>query len=155
VTEPATEAAAIRKSVTVNAPAEKAFRVFTEEVGSWWLFEGHSVFDVDAETTAIEPVEGGRWLERSRDGREIVWGTILAWEPPHRLVTSWHPGRDAETAQELEIRFVPEGDRTRVELEHRGWEKRPDDLPAVIRRYEAGWERILGERYAAAVGSRA
>ena len=33
----------------------------------------------------------------------------------------WHPGREPETAQEVELRFRAEGATTVVELEHRGW----------------------------------
>jgi uncharacterized protein YndB with AHSA1/START domain len=147
--QPAAETV-IRRSVTVNAPVQRAFRVFTEELGSWWPFEGHSVSEGEAETAVFEGRVGGRLFERSRDGRELLWGTILAWEPPYRFVLTWHPGRGEDTAQELEVRFLGEDNRTRVELEHRGWEKLGDAMPKVVRSYEAGWDRVLGERYAAA-----
>ena len=142
----------IRKSVTANAPVERAFRIFTEELGSWWPFEGHSLSDAEAESAHLEGRVGGRLFERSRDGRELLWGTIVVWEPPYRFVTTWHPGRDEDSAQELEVRFVDEGERTRVEVEHRGWEKLADAVPEVLRSYEEGWNIVLGERYAAAVG---
>ncbi len=142
---------AVRKSVTVTAPVERAFRIFTDELGSWWPFQGHSLSDAEVETAILEGRVGGRLFERSRDGRELLWGTIVAWEPPHRFATTWHPGRDEATAQELEVRFHAEGDRTRVEVEHRGWERLGDEMPEVIRSYEEGWDRI-GKRYAAAVG---
>ncbi len=142
----------IRQSVTVNVPVQRAFRLFTEELDSWWPFEGHSIGEAEAETVVFEGRAGGRLLERSRDGRELLCGTIVAWEPPYRFVTTWHPGRGENTAQELEVRFLGEGNRTRVELEHRGWEKLGDAMPEVVRSYEAGWDRILSERYAAAAG---
>ncbi len=142
---------AVRKSVTVTAPVERSFRIFTDEFGSWWPFGGHSLSDAEVEPAILGGRVGGRLFECSRDGREILWGTIVAWEPPHRFVTTWHPGRDEATAQELEVRFHAERDRTRVEVEHRGWEKLGDEMSEVIRSDEEGWDRI-GKRYAAAVG---
>jgi uncharacterized protein YndB with AHSA1/START domain len=139
----------ITKTVTVNAPVEKAFRVFTEEVATWWPFEGHSVSDTEAETVVIEGRVGGRMFERSRSGEEFLWGTIQVWEPPHRFATTWHPGRDEQTAQELELRFSSEGAQTRVELEHRGWERLGDEGEPRARNYDEGWNATL-ERYAAA-----
>ena len=154
MSEQASEKPVVRKTVTVDAPVETAFRIFTTEMERWWPFKGHSLSDDPAATAVFEGRPGGRWLERAPSGEEFLWGTVVTWEPPHRLVTRWHPGRGEETAQELEIRFIAEGDRTRVELEHRGWEKLGDEMPEIVRSYERGWERILGERYAAVVGQR-
>jgi uncharacterized protein YndB with AHSA1/START domain len=140
----------VRKSVIVNTPVEKAFRVFTEEMATWWPLEGHSVGDTDAETVVLEGRVGGRWFERSRAGDEIPWGTVQVWEPPHRFVTTWHPGRDENTAQELELRFSEEAGRTRVELEHRGWERLGAEGEAKARNYDEGWNATL-ESYADAV----
>ena len=38
------------------------------------------------------------------------------------------------------MRFAADGDATRVELEHRGWEK-PEDRTS----YDEGWEVVLGK----------
>jgi hypothetical protein len=45
---------------------------------------------------------------------------VLAWEPPRRVVYLWHIRRDRADATEVEIKFLDAGDRTRIEIEHRG-----------------------------------
>jgi uncharacterized protein YndB with AHSA1/START domain len=146
----------IRKSVSVACPLEDAFRVFTAEIASWWPLATKSVGLEDAVTLVIEPRRHGRVYERVRGGEEHEWGEVLAWEPPDRISFSWHPGRDSETGQEVEIRFSAAGTETRVELEHRGWERlvaTADEIPA---HFVSGWDEVL-DRYAeaAAAGARA
>ena len=141
---------ALRKSVLVESSVEHAFRVFTEGIGGWWPVESHSVFAEDAETAILEGRVGGRLYERSRAGEEAVWGTVTAWEPPHRIALTWHPGRGEETAQELEVRFSPEGGGTRVDLAHSGWERLGERAGEVRARYETGWEPVLGSYVEAA-----
>ena len=75
----------------------------------------------------FEEQVGGRIYERHADGGEGEWGRVLAWEPPARFVMSWYPGNDDSKATELEVRFTAEGDGTRVDLEHRGWEILADE----------------------------
>jgi uncharacterized protein YndB with AHSA1/START domain len=144
----------IRKAVTVGVPVETAFRVFTEEVGSWWPLATKSVGQAEAEKLVIEPREGGRVYERVRSGEEHDWGVILEWQPPHRLVFTWHPGRGPETSQEVEVRFAASsGDETLVELEHRGWERLVETAEEIPDHYESGWEEVLSRYVEAAEGS--
>jgi uncharacterized protein YndB with AHSA1/START domain len=163
-TLPRTEAAAfppIRKSVTVSAPPEKAFHRFTAEMASWWPLASHSVGQRDAESVTMEGRPGGRIVERLRGGRECVWGTITAWEPPRRVAFTWHPGDDPARAQDVEVRFTPAGgggrggggggESTRVELEHRGFERLGALAKRAHRGYPIGWAYVLG-RYAARRG---
>jgi hypothetical protein len=56
---------------------------------------------------------------------------------------SWHPGRDPDTAQEVEVRFEPAEGGTRVELIHRGWEVLGPEAEQLREDYEGGWERVL------------
>jgi uncharacterized protein YndB with AHSA1/START domain len=87
---------------------------------------------------------GGRFFERQEDGTEAVWGTVTAWEPPLRLAFTWHPGRAESTAQEVEVRFTPVDGGTRVELEHRGWEKLGERAEEARNEYDSGWDFVLG-----------
>ena len=126
---------AISTSVTVDAPADLAFAVFTEDIASWWPPE-HHILQGPLTSMVFEPRAGGRVYDVGEDGTECQWGHVLVHEPPHRVVFSWDislqwriesdPGRTSE----VEVRFIPEeANRTRVELEHRhldrhgdGWE---------------------------------
>ena len=77
---------------------------------------------------------------------------MIAWEPPERVVFGWHLGPewkydpDEALATEVEVRFVVEGPTTtRVELEHRGFERlgeRADELRIPVAG-EGGWSGLL------------
>lgn len=134
----------IRKSVTVSVPPEKAFQRFTAEMSSWWPLASHSVGQRNAESVTMEGRTGGRIVERIRGGRECVWGTITAWEPPRRVAFTWHPGDDAARAQDVEVRFTPEGKATRVDLEHKGFERLGALAKRAHRGYPIGWAYVLG-----------
>ena len=137
----------VRRSVTVARSPEDAFRVFTEEIGSWLPLDTHSIGKDGrpAETAVMDGREGGRFYERTGSGTEH-WGTIVVWEPPSRIVISWElrPGRPPT---EVDVRFTPEGDGTRVELEHRGFERLGEQAQEVAAGYGEGWPKVL-DRYA-------
>jgi uncharacterized protein YndB with AHSA1/START domain len=133
----------VEKSVTVSVPVERAFGVFTAEIGTWWPLRTHAVDTERSETVVMEGRVGGRLYERTPSGEEHVWGTLVAWEPPNRIVYSWHPGRGEETAQEVEITFTPQGDGTRVDIRHYGWEKLGDPLENTIASYQEGWDKVI------------
>ena len=137
----------IRKSVTVATPVETAFRVFTEEIGTWWPLATKSVGREDTEDLVIEPREGGRVYERVRGGEEHDWGTLLAWDPPNGLVFTWHPGRGEETRQEVAVSFTPVDTGTRVDVEQCGWERLVATAAEAPEHYDSGWDEIL-ESYA-------
>jgi Activator of Hsp90 ATPase homolog 1-like protein len=134
---------AIRKSVEVRVIAETAFRVFTAELGSWWPIETKSVSQEEEETVVVEPAVGGRVYERARSGEEHLWGEVLIWEPTTRFAFSWHPGRALETAQEVDVRFTPVEGGTRVELEHRGWERLVGPEGEIPNHFDSGWDAAL------------
>jgi uncharacterized protein YndB with AHSA1/START domain len=147
--------APVLRTVTVAAPPERAFEVFTAGFASWWP-SSHSLVEGGYDGAFIEQHEGGRWYERSKTGVECVWGHVVAYEPPHRLLLSWlldgefEVDDDASRATEVEVRFTPEGDGTRVELEHRGFERRADGAAiADSVGADGGWGTLL-ELYARA-----
>lgn len=142
----------IRKSVTVAAPPERAFHVFTEGIGTWWPLHTYSVDPESADTAVMEGRVGGRIFERTPGGEEHTWGKVTAWEPPNRVVFTWHPGREEESAQEVEVTFTPAGGDTRVELAHYGWEKLGERMAETASGYDKGWDTVIA-LYAEAAGA--
>jgi uncharacterized protein YndB with AHSA1/START domain len=136
----------IVKTVTVRAAPARAFALFADDFARWWpLAQTHT--GPDPVDCAIEPRVGGRVFERSADGRETAWGTVRAYDPPHRLAFSWIVGLSAEQEQLVEIRFMAEDLGTRVELTHSGWEKLGDAAASRRVGYDRGWSKLLEDRF--------
>jgi len=135
----------VTRTIEVTCTVEHAFRVFTERIGSWWPLGMYSIGRERAEDVELERREGGRLVERYGGGERAVWGEVLAWEPPSRLVLSWHPGRDVEAATEVEVTFAEAAGGSRVTLEHRGWERLGDEALATRTSYDGGWPLVLAE----------
>jgi uncharacterized protein YndB with AHSA1/START domain len=134
---------AVRSSIVVDAPIERAFSVFTDGIGAWWPSENH-ILQAELARMVFEPRVGGNVYDIGLDGSECRWSRVLAYEPPYSFVISWDINlqwqieSDPSRTSEVEVRFVPEGpNRTRVELEHRDLDRHGD-----------GWEGMR-----AAVGS--
>ena len=145
----------IRMSLVVPLPVAEAFDLFTAEIGSWWPMETHSVGREAAQTCRFEGGEGGVLVEIGDDGSRHVWGTVLVWEPPARVRLTWHPGREPDSAQDLEVRFVAEGGATRVELVHGGWERLGPAADLARERYAGGWQHVFAARFGEAAAARA
>lgn len=140
----------VHKVVSVEAPPEVAWRVFTEKMSAWWPLAHYKIGKAVAVDAVIEPRVGGRWYERGDDGSTCDWGRVLVWEPCSRLVLTWDINADWQfdpnLNTEIEVRFIPEGDAvTRVELEHRRLDRygaRRDEMRKV---FDTGgdWGRLL------------
>jgi uncharacterized protein YndB with AHSA1/START domain len=145
----------IRSSIVVDAPIDRAFRVFTEDFGAFKP-ASHNLLAVEIAETVFEPRVGGHLYDRGVDGSECRWARVLAYEPPDRIVISWDIGphwqleTNLEKASEVEVRFTAETDtRTRVELEHRNLDRHGEGWEAVREGVggEQGWPLYL-TRYA-------
>jgi Activator of Hsp90 ATPase homolog 1-like protein len=139
----------ITKTVEVACDVGTAFRVFTTEIGSWWPTTTHAVHAGAVRDVVWEEREGGKVIEIAATGERSTWATVLTWEPPYRLVIAWQVNPE-RVGTEVEVRFAPEAGGTRVDLEHRGWERiaAADEMRAG---YETGWDPVLAE-FVAAVG---
>lgn len=131
------EQTSIHVQVVVEAPQERAFRVFTERFDRIKPRE-HNMLRVDIAQSVFEPRAGGRVYDRGVDGSECQWARVLAYEPPDRIVFTWDISpqwqieTDPEHSSEVVVRFIAETpERTRVELEHRN-----------LHRHGAGWEGL-------------
>jgi uncharacterized protein YndB with AHSA1/START domain len=139
----AQEVEPVRITVRVRRNIVDAFDLFTTDIGSWWPLDKASFGGDRASELHFEPFAGGRFYERYIDGEEHTGGRVLRWEPPRLLAYTWqHDDWSAPT--EVEVRFFEEEPSlTRVELEHRAWER----LEAVAHRmrdmYNNGWPTVM------------
>jgi DNA-binding transcriptional ArsR family regulator len=130
----------VRLSIVVEAPISRAFKVFTEDFGSFKPAE-HNILGVEIAETVFEPkVVGGFLYDRGVDGSVCRWARVLAYDPPNRVLLSWDISPqwriedDPLKTSEWEVRFIAETpDRTRVEIEHRN-----------LDRHGEGWQEVRG-----------
>jgi uncharacterized protein YndB with AHSA1/START domain len=149
--------APVRKSLTVNAAPARAFEVFTDRFDSWWP-RSHTIGAAPLKKAVIEPGAGGRWLGVDENGAVDLWGEVLVWDPPHRVVLAWRIGvdwkYDPSLLTEVEVTFTAQsGGGTLVTLEHRLLENMGEAGESARQTFEApnGWSGLLAA-YAAAVG---
>lgn len=133
------ERTSLRVEITVDVPAQHAFRVFTEQFNDIKPRE-HNLLAVPIERTVLEPYVGGAIYDVGVDGSTCTWARILAYEPSDRLLISWDISpswrieNDPAHTSEVEVRFIAETpERTRVVLEHRHLDNHGD-----------GWQRFTG-----------
>lgn len=104
----------IDKTIVVPLTVDEAFRLFTERIAKWWPLSSHSVAEERARSAVFEAGVGGRIYEIADDGTEAVWGHVTVWEPPNRVVFTFHPGRGADTAGVVEVTFSAQRDSRRT-----------------------------------------
>jgi uncharacterized protein YndB with AHSA1/START domain len=137
----------IRKQLIVEAPAERAYRVFAQSMGTWWP-KSHHIGKSPLRDCVVEPRVGGRWYEVCEDGSECDWGKVLVWDPPRRLVLAWQLDAqftyDPAFSTEVEVTFtVLAPTRTRVDFEHRQLERFGDTADRLFKDMGDGWGQIL------------
>jgi uncharacterized protein YndB with AHSA1/START domain len=113
--------APVQKEIVVAVAAETAFRLFSDGMERWWPRD-HYMGDGE-NRMKIEPRVGGRWYQICGDGSEQVWGKVLAWDPPRRLVLAWQLTTDwqydPELITEVTVTFTAQGAMsTLVAIEH-------------------------------------
>jgi uncharacterized protein YndB with AHSA1/START domain len=143
--------AVVKKSLLLNCSRDHAFQVFTQSMGRWWP-ASHHVGSTPFRDVLIEPRAGGRWYEINVEDEQGLWGHVLAWDPPRRVVLSWHLDTtftfnpDLARASELEIRFQTLApNKARVLLEHRQIERHGDGYEKLRAMLDGGWVRVLEE----------
>jgi uncharacterized protein YndB with AHSA1/START domain len=142
----------IRATVTVRSDPDRAFKLFTAQMGKWWPLEAYSRAVSEFEHEGVEVSElvfearlGGSILERMTDARVLPWAKVVAWKPPQLVVLSWRPHSMPEPPTEIAVTFSAREDGTSVEIEHRGWEQLSEEFRAAMYEiYERGWPFTLG-----------
>jgi uncharacterized protein YndB with AHSA1/START domain len=141
--------APIKRTAHTKAPPQKAFEIFTGQIGLWWP-KGQGVGAQPLVEVVLEPGVGGRWFERDAAGHETQWGRVLDWDPPGRLVLAWQLNRekrfDPDLITEVELTFtVASAGGTDVTLEHRNLERFGQDGALWLASIGGGWTQKLGE----------
>lgn len=150
--------AAVRKTRTVPLAVEAAFDLFTRRIAEWWPVDTHAIGADSVGAAGVTDTRidvrfdgrvGGRVTQILVDGTEHSWADVLAWDPPHRVVLSWHPRVAPTAASRVEVRFRPVDGGTQVVLEHSGWEEFGDRGAELRDGYAQGWDPVL-DRFTAA-----
>jgi uncharacterized protein YndB with AHSA1/START domain len=135
----------VRASVEVNIPPDRAFHLFTAEIGGWWDAD-HHILQAPLAAMEFEPFVGGHIVDRGTDGSESRWARVLVYEPPHRVVFSWDINvqwqieLDPDRCSEVEITFTPvAGGSTRVELTHSRLDRHGPGWEAMRDAVAGGW----------------
>ena len=153
------ESSSVQRTITVEASQEHAFDVFTQGIDSWWP-RTHHIGKSPLLKSVIEGWAGGRCYGAQEDGTDCVWGQVLVWEPPSRLVIAWQITHqwgyepDLAKSSEVEVRFTALGERlTRVDLTHGYFERMgagADSMRTTVSS-PGGWGTLL-EMFAAKAG---
>jgi uncharacterized protein YndB with AHSA1/START domain len=133
---------AVHESVDADCSVEEAFAFFTTRMGEWWPLDKASYGGDRAKDIFLEPHVGGRFFERFVDGDELQIGSVVACDPPDRIVFTWHTA-DWEGETEVEVKFTRTGKGTRVHLEHRGFERIGQLGPDVADKFRGGWPGVM------------
>src|SRR5215831_7844163 len=135
----------ILREFEVDCSLEHAFHTWTRQLDLWWPLKRHSVSGTNAASVTIQPQLGGRIFETTRDGEKLLWGTVNVWDPPNRFGYLWHLGEaDASEATQVTITFTALGrTRTRVTIEHKGWENAGPKAGPRRRGNEWGWDGLI------------
>ena len=150
----------MRCSLLVPGPAEHAFAVFTDELTDWWVTEYTGPARRRSPSWAWSRGPAACSTRSARTASARDWGRVLTWDPPRRLVFAWQlgpdrvPVPDPARASEVEVLFLPDGpERTRVELEHRHFDRHGEAAEGYRKALTAGWHELL-TRYLATVSRR-
>ncbi len=135
-------------SIIVRADEGTAFRVFTEQIATWWRRGTHYWNDsTRGLRLEFEPGLGGAlrevYDEAGDDALEI--GRITSWVPGEHLAYTWREaGWEDGASTQVDIRFERVDDGTLVTVVHSGWERVGHGTDGYDRGYQEGWNELLG-----------
>lgn len=141
-------------ALRVKASPERAFDVFTGEIGAWWRPD--PLFPIAARgdgVLAFEGAERGRLVARFGDGTVYEVGRVTEWRRGERLAFDWRQASFApDQSTRVEVTFAAVGDETRVTVRHFGWIEIPREHaarhgfpdPTTQIRAAEWWRKSLG-----------
>lgn len=141
-------------ALRVKASPERAFEVFTQEIGAWWRAD--PLFEITPRGDGVlsfEGAAGGRLITTLPNGVVYEIGEVTEWRRGERLAFTWRPAALAEEFRtRVEVSFEPVGEETRVTVRHFGWAEIPKEnvvrhgFPDAITLQSAGdwWRGSLG-----------
>lgn len=131
------------KTRTVTLDRAGAFRLFTQEMQTWWPLSAHSVSGSLSASVSFGERAGAPVIETGPDGTTHEWAEVLVHEDDERVVLAWHPGAPSTPASQLDVRFTEAGAGTQVRLRHSGWERYGADGAQRRRDYQRNWDSVL------------
>jgi uncharacterized protein YndB with AHSA1/START domain len=152
----------VHRSIRVRTTPERAFRVFAEQMDTWWP-KTHHIGTSPMKGIVVQGRPGGAIYTEQEDGANCPWGTVLAWEPPHRFLFAWQVSPawqyepDLAQCSEVEVLFTPADDGTTlVELEHRNFHRHGGAYAQMREQVsqQGGWGPLL-ELFATQAGGAA
>ena len=141
-------------ALRVKATPQRAFEVFTRDIGMWW--QPNDLFRFTPRSPgkiALEAGEGGRFTETLANGKIFEIGRITHWEPGRRLMLTWRQATFApDQMTNVDVSFEPVGEETRITVTHTGWDSVPQDHVArhtfpdgvFLHRHAQWWQHLLG-----------
>ena len=136
----------VRREVVIPQPREQVWRALTDSATlAEWMYPND-----------FEPRVGHRFTFRvppkpkaGFDGL-VVRCEVLECEAPSRLVFSWSAGGLVDTR--VSFRLEPDGEGTRVLLEHSGFDVSQPWAEPALRGAEFGWAKMLKQLPAVVAG---
>ncbi len=150
------------KTVDVPCDQETAFRVFIEEMHTWWPLGKFTVSAMKggaAKTIHVKPEVGGLITEIGPDDEAYLWGVIRSYDPFNGLAMDFHiptpdeaisPDEALEICTRVEVVFeaLDEG-QCRVTLTQSEFERLGPRGADIRGGYDGGLEMILTKAYKA------
>jgi len=106
----------IVKTIEVPCDQEQAFRVFIDEMHTWWplaKFTTSAFSGQPAKSIRVEANQGGKIVEVGPDDTETEWGTIKTYDPFGFVSMDFHiphPKEKVESRSLVKVRFTEIGD---------------------------------------------
>ncbi|CAN5162805.1 SRPBCC domain-containing protein [soil metagenome] len=137
-------------ALRVKASPERAFDVFTGDIGAWW--RPSPMFAFTPREPGVMSFDDGRLIETRGGDKVFEVGKVRVWERGRRLVFGWRQAAfTPDQATEVEVTFEPVGEETRVSVTHTGWDSVPAEHvarhgfpdPIFLRRHGGWWQALL------------